>query len=166
MKKSVACLCVTAAVICAVMLSACSEQKEETKPVSNGYDVVSADEQLQEKVTDTVTAYLSALEDKSVSELLSCADNDFLLCVNETAFNDMTGELEKAELISIDFDSFQKKDDMMLVTVDYKLVYSGSFTDPEGVSRTPGEYTRKEVFSIKKSGDDYRLQSTEKTAQG
>lgn len=165
MKKTALCLCIIAVLSGCMMLCACSEKDTDTEPVSNGYTVIKADEKQQQAVIDTVNSYLKALEDKSISELLECADKDFSLCTNETAFQDMTNELQSAVLERIDFDSFQIKDDRMLVCVDYRLTYSGSFTDPEGVSRTPGEYSRKEVFTLKDDGG-YRILSTEKTAEG
>ena len=123
-------------------------------------------EATEEKINEVVNAYLQALEHNSMSELMACAAEDCSLCNDETAFYDMTTGLSSARLDNIDFENMQIKKDEMLITVDYTLIYSGSFMDGEGSICSPGEYSTKELFLIKVINDEYKISSTEKTAAG
>lgn len=139
---------------------------QEAVPQSNGYLVTAADESQQEQITRTVQTYLSALEYQSLSELSECAESDYLLCRDETAFYDVTAELESAALDDIDFEQIQTKDDSVMVTVDYTLTYTGSFLDTDGNSQPPGSYSHKELFEFHQTSDGYKITNTAKTAAG
>ncbi len=147
-------------------LSGCGEKEKEIKPEKNDFLVSAADSEQQEKINEVVNAYLQALEHNSISELMACAAEDCSLCNDETAFYDMTTGLSSARLDNIDFENMQIKKDEMLITVDYTLIYSGSFMDGEGSICSPGEYSTKELFLIKVINDEYKISSTEKTAAG
>ncbi len=153
--------------ICAVLLfSSCQENVPETIPESNGYDLIAANETEQTAITETISTYLQALEHKSYSELQLCTSSEFPLCQNETAFYDVTTELESASLEKIDFENFQRQGDHVLVTVDYTLTYTGSFTDIDGSSQAPGSYSHKELFGLTMTDGSYLIDSAVKTGAG
>ena len=143
----------------------CDDTKE-TVPRSNGYLVTAADSSQREQITVTIQAYLSALEHGNLSELAECAETDFLLCRDETAFYDVTAQLESAVLDSIDFDQLQTRDSSLMVTVDYTLTYTGSFLDTDGNSQAPGSYSHKELFTLHQTEDGLRIAGAQKTAAG
>lgn len=165
MKCNMKILCCTA-VSGLIFLSGCKDNIKEPTPVKNDFSISVADSEQKEKINGIINSYLSSLEHHSLSELAECTAVDFSLCNDETAFYDMTTGLSSARLDGIDFDNLQIKKDEMMVTVDYTLIYSGSFTNDEGSIYPPGEYSTKELFLINTSNDEYKISGTEKTAAG
>lgn len=150
-----------------LLFSGCSE-KTEFKTVSQQSlnPIVSVDGDVKEQLTETVNTYINALKNKDYYALLSCAQEDFEWCSNETDFLNFVSGIDYARLDNIDFDSVQKTDDGYIITVDYTLIFSGSYTDMQGGSQSPGEYSYSELFTVKAEEEQYKIQKTQQAAKG
>ena len=140
------------------------EKISEVNPEKTGYIAAEPDTSREEKIKEVLQSYLTALEHHSISELAACSSDELPLYNDQTAFDDITDELESARLDKIYLDGIRLKGDKVQAAAEYTLIYSGSHITEDGSISPPGKYRRRELFTFVVSGDDYRITSIEPTA--
>lgn len=153
--------------VCTFSLCGCGEKTEVSdtvRPEKTGYIAAESDSSREEKIKDILQSYLTSLEHHSQSELIACSADDLTLANDQTAFDDLTDELESAGLDKIYLDGVRVKGDKIQATAEYTLVYTSSHMAEDGSISPPGEYKRRELFTFVVSGDDYKISNIEPTA--
>ena len=150
-----------------VWLTGCNRESSQEEALQGPvYEPVSTDETLREQLRRPLTDYLLALQHQSYSELLLCAEEDFALCRDETAFYDLTTGIEKATELHIMTDEVMKDNDGFLVRMQYELTRSGSFTDSSGILQPPGTYEYDELFTLKQTDNGFLIADVRETGDG
>ena len=98
--------------VCTFSLCGCGEKTEVSdtvRPEKTGYIAAESDSSREEKIKDIIQNYLTSLEHHSQSELMACSADDLTLANDQTAFDDLTDELESAKLDKIYLDGVRVK---------------------------------------------------------
>ena len=107
------------------------EKISEVSPEKTGYIAAEPDTSREEKIKEVLQSYLTALEHHSISELAACSSDELPLYNDQTAFDDITDELESARLDKIYLDGIRLKGDKVQAAAEYTLM--GKDCEREGM---------------------------------
>ena len=159
-------LLVTAVGVLFLVLCGCGNKtSDKNSAVPVEYRTVSSDEEA-DSVQQTVRTYLSALETHSFNALLSCTDDALPISVNETAFDEYSIGIGGVTLDGIEGDSISEYSGSYFVKVRYTIVFTGSYTDIDGVSHQPGSEEHYELFTLAQGDSGLIITAIEPTGEG
>lgn len=124
----------------------------------------SCNSNIEDRITQTIKGYFSALESHEVDKIDSFLSDDLKIAhaLNNEEERDAAQNhyftIEDCELISIDFDKYEKTDKNIKVIVNYKVIYSKDYI-PTG-NRKIGENYLQEVFTLVESEGKYIIVNT------
>lgn len=142
--------------LCAVLLSSCSDNKD-LEPIPEEISYVKAEESVTEKWKDTAASYLAAVKKHDHTAVTMFTTSDFEMNYNETGFYEYCNGITDFSIKEIDFDHVTENGGNYYIPVTYTLTYSSPFTDEEGSDQEPGKYTYYVYIVMVQEDDTYRI---------
>ena len=161
LKTAVICIVIlcTAAVFCA-----CNKQEEESAVPVVSY--TSGSDELNDELKDIAAQYFSAVPKQDHMNVARISTEDFEYNYNETAFLDYARTVEHFELGNVDMSRLVVEDDIYTVPVNCVLTINDYNTDENGNEQETGKHEFCYIFSFKKTGEGYKINSITESAFG